>query len=158
MTWERGRDAVARLVDAGDLERVAVSDEVARRLLEYAEAHMALAGKGLKLDPAGALHLSYDAARKACAALLAVQGLRATSRGGHVVVIETVRAQFGDRGAFKVFDRLHRLRRRRNASEYLDPDSPTVTDEDARQALTTARDTVEAVRRLIGGGQLDRFE
>ena len=58
-----------------------------------ADAHVRLASKGTSDDPAGALQLSYDAARKAAAALLAVQGLRATTRGGHIAVIDSVRAQ-----------------------------------------------------------------
>jgi len=34
-------------------------------------------------DPDSAFTLAYDAARSACTALLAQQGLRATTRGGH---------------------------------------------------------------------------
>ena len=118
---------------------------------------MVLASKGVEEDPAGVLQLSYDAARKASAALLAVQGLRATSRGGHIAVIDAVRAQFNDRGGMDVFGKLHRLRRRRNATEYPDPDSPTVTAEDARHALAIARETVDAATRLIASGRVDEF-
>lgn len=93
MSWERGRADIERLIADGELERVPPSDEVAARLLSDAEAHIALASKGVEDDPAGALQLSYDAARKASASLLAIQGLRATSRGGHIAVIDAVRAQ-----------------------------------------------------------------
>lgn len=41
----------------------------------------ALASKGIEDDAAGALQLSYETARQASAALLVVQGLRATTRG-----------------------------------------------------------------------------
>ena len=98
MTWARGRDEVQRLIDDGEVEIVEASSDVADRLLRDAEAHVRLASLGLDDDPAGALQLSYDAARKASAALLAVQGLRATTRGGHFAVIDAVRAQFNDRG------------------------------------------------------------
>lgn len=94
----------------GKLERVPPSLDISRRLLADATAHVRLAASGTDEDPAGALQLSYDAARKACAALLAVQGLRATVRGGHVAVIDAVRAQFPDRDDTAVFSRLHRLR------------------------------------------------
>jgi hypothetical protein len=114
MTWERGRKDIERLIADGELERVTPSDEVATRLLADANAHIALASKGIEDDPAGALQLSYDAARKASAALLAVQGLRATTRGGHIAVIDAVKAQFNDRGGMEIFGRLHPLRRRRN--------------------------------------------
>lgn len=158
MSWERGRADIERLLENGELERVTPSTEVAGRLVASAEAHIALAGKGVDDDPAGALQLSYDAARKSSAALLALQGLRATTRGGHIAVIDAVRAQFNDRGGMDVFGKLHRLRRRRNATEYPDLDSPTVTDGDAAQALAIARETVDAVKRLIDSGKLDPFE
>lgn len=158
MSWERGRPDIERLLNDGEFERVPPSPEVADRLLATADAHIALAGRGVEDDPAGALQLSYDAARKASAALLAVQGLRATTRGGHIAVIDAVRAQFNDRGGMEVFGRLHRLRRRRNTTEYPDADSPTVTEDDATQALDTAREVVDAAKRLIASERLDPFE
>ncbi len=118
MTWERGRATIEDLITKGELERVEASTDVADRLLGDAAAHVRLASLGLDDDPAGALQLSYDAARKASAALLAVQGLRATSKGGHVAVVDAVRAQFNDSGGIAVFGRINRLRRRRNDTEY----------------------------------------
>lgn len=158
MTWERGRADIERLLTDGELERVTRSDEVASRLVADADAHIGLASKGIEDDPAGALQLSYDATRKASAALLAVQGLRATTRGGHIAVIDAVKAQFNDRGGMEVFGRLHPLRRRRNRTEYPDLDSPGVNEDDARQALDTARAAVDAAKRLIDSGQLDPFD
>lgn len=157
MTWERGRSEVQRLIDAGELDTVVASGEVASRLLDDAERHIAFAAKGVADDPAGALQLGYDAVRKSSAALLAVQGLRATTRGGHVAVLDAVRAQFNDRGGVQVFGRLHRLRRRRNSTEYPDLDSPGVTGDDARRAVDTAREVLRATRQLISTGKLDRF-
>jgi HEPN domain-containing protein len=158
MSWERGRGDIERLIADGELERVAPSDEVAARLVADAEAHITLAARGIEDDPAGALQLSYDASRKASAALLAVQGLRATTRGGHIAVIDAVRAQFNDRGGIEIFSRLHTLRRRRNRTEYPDLDSPGVNEDDARQALETARAVVDAAKKLLASGRLDPFD
>ena len=158
MTWERGRADIERLIADGELERVTPSDEVAARLLADAEAHIALASKGIEDDPAGALQLSYDAARKASAALLAVQGLRSTTRGGHIAVVDAVKAQFNDRGGMEIFGRLHALRRRRNRTEYPDLDSPGVNEDDARQALDTAHAVVDAAKKLFDSGRVDQFE
>lgn len=158
MSWERGRADIERLLAGGELEHVTPSDDVASRLLADAEAHIGLASRGVEDDPAGALQLGYDAARKTSAALLAVQGLRATARGGHIAVIDAVRAQFNERGGMEVFARLHPLRRRRNRIEYPDLDSPGVNEDDVRQALDTARQVVEAAKRLIASGRLGRFE
>ena len=124
MSWARGRADVEQLIADGELERVGPSGDVASRLLADAGAHIGLASRGLVDDPAGAFQLCYDAARKAAAALLAVQGLRATTRGGHIAVIDAVRSQFNDEGGMAIFGRLHALRRRRNRIEYPDAESP----------------------------------
>jgi len=158
MSWERGRADIVRLITDNELERVTPSHELATRLIADAEAHLTLAAKGIEDDPAGALQLSYDACRKASAGLLADQGLRATTRGGHIAVIDAVKSQFNDRGGMDVFGRLHALRRRRNRTEYPDLDSPGVNEDDARQALETAQAVVDAAKRLLDSGQLERFE
>jgi hypothetical protein len=41
-------------------------------------------------DLPGAYQLAYDALRKSAASLLEVQGLRATSRGGHIAIQDAV--------------------------------------------------------------------
>ncbi|HMG43182.1 MAG TPA: hypothetical protein VK611_17765 [Acidimicrobiales bacterium] len=155
--WQRGRLAVERMLESGELETVEPSLPTAERLLAAATAHIALAGKGVDEDPDGAFQLGYDAARKSCAALLAVQGLRATTHGGHVAVQEAVRDQFAGPNGMPVFGRLSRLRRQRNATEYPDPDSPTVTAEDAVACLAVAGEMLDAARRLVESGQLGRW-
>ena len=157
MTWARGRAEIQKLIDGRELELVEASIVVADRLLHDAEAHVGLAAKGIDDDPAGVLQLSYDAARKASAALLAVQGLRATTRGGHIAVVDAVRFQFNDKGGLPVFGKINRLRRRRNSTEYPSADSPGVTTEEAEQALTVARETIDAAKQLLGTGRLDEF-
>ena len=158
MSWARGRAEVEQLITDGELERVRPSPKVATRLLADAGAHISLASKGIQEDPAGALQLCYDAARKAATALLAVQGLRATTRGGHIAVIDAVRVQFNEEGGMAIFGRLHALRRRRNRAEYPDDDSPGVNEDDARNALDTARATLQATERLLGSGRLGTFD
>jgi hypothetical protein len=98
MTWQRGLEVIDRLLMDRELERVTPNLPVAERLLTDASAHIASGGLIASRDPAGAYQLGYDAARKAAIALLAAQGLRATSRGGHVAVQEAVQAQFGGPG------------------------------------------------------------
>jgi hypothetical protein len=65
---------------------------MADRLLVEAASHIGSARLIALTDAAGAYQLGYDAARKAALAVLAVQGLRATSRGGHVAIQDAVRA------------------------------------------------------------------
>lgn len=158
MTWERGRTEVERLIREGGLERVEPSSDMAARLIAESEAHLRLSKKGVDDDPTGALQLAYDAARKACAALLAVQGLRATTQSGHRALLDAAQFQFNDRGGVAVFGRLNRLRRTRHAGENPSADSPSVTTKDAEQALRVGNDAVDAARDLIASGRLSRFE
>src|SRR5215467_14011803 len=96
MTWQPGREKIAALMQAAELERVSADHRVADHLLDDAGRHLATAAVGLSSgDLSGAYQLAYDALRKSAASLLAVQGLRATSRGGHIAVQEAVIAQFG---------------------------------------------------------------
>ena len=110
MTWEPGRDKIERLLSNGELERVTPDTAVARRLLADATKHLDTAAPGLAAtDPSGAYQLAYDAFRKSAVALLAAQGLRATSRGGHIAVQDAITAQFGATvRTFKSFSRIRR--------------------------------------------------
>lgn len=101
--------------------------------------------------------MAYDAARKAATALLAVQGLRGTIRGGHVAVINAVRAQFDETGGTALFGRVNRLRRLRNALEYPSDDSPGVAKDDAERALAVAHEAVDFAQRLLASGRLGQF-
>jgi hypothetical protein len=127
VTWERGRERVGELLARGELEAVTASQVLAGRLVTEAEKHLAAAAQIAAMDEAGAYQLAYDAARKACAALLAQQGLRATTKGGHIAVQDTVDAQFGGKGGMASFGSISRMRRKRAASEYPDMSTPTTT-------------------------------
>ncbi len=154
MTWQRGLEVIDRLLMDRELERVTPNLPVAERLLTDASAHIASGGLIASRDPAGAYQLGYDAARKAAIALLAAQGLRATSRGGHVAVQEAVQAQFGGPGGHRAFSAFGRLRRRRNESEYPEPESPTIMPDDADDCLQTAAAILDAAKGLLDSGAL----
>ena len=158
MSWERGRNVVERLLADGELERLAPSPEMAQRLLKDGGAHVGLASRGTKDDPAGALQLAYDAARKAATALLVAQGLRPTTRGGHIAALDAARAQFNDKGGVAVFGRINRLRRRRHDSEYPSEDSPAITTADADRALDITRDAIAAATKLLATDKIRPFE
>jgi HEPN domain-containing protein len=94
--------------------------------------------------PDSSVVLAYDAARQACVAALAQQGLRPATAGGHYVIEETVRAQFGP-----VLRAFGGLRRRRNELEY--PLYPTeqANAEEAAETLRTADEIIEGVAKLL---------
>ena len=93
MRWNQGRATVDRLIADGELQRVPPSREHADQLL--AQAHKDLVSAGLLRDsnPKRAYESLYDAARMALTAVLENQGLRPTSRGGHIAPSAAVSAQ-----------------------------------------------------------------
>jgi hypothetical protein len=82
--WKEGRAVVERLLASRELDRVSADPDAAKKLIDSANRHLDSARKIRTSDPEGAYAALYDAARKSCAALLEAQGLRATSRGGHL--------------------------------------------------------------------------
>ena len=157
MAWQRGRQLIEELIQAGELSIVEESSEIADYLMADAVSHLKLARSGISYDRSGALQLSYDGVRKAAAALLVTQGLRATVSGGHIAVLDAVKAQFNDRGGMQVFGKLHQLRRRRNNSEYPTHLSATVTEHDAQHAINVATEVIQAAQQILDSGKLGRF-
>lgn len=147
MTWATGRDRVEALVELGHLELVTPSDEHATLLMNDAERHLASAEVLASTDASAAYALAYDAARKALSAVLARQGLRATSSGGHVAVQDAIEAQLG--GARSVVSQFGRMRRRRRDAEYPNEDSAPIDSVEVTEDLPHAAAIVEAARKLL---------
>ena len=153
--WNKGSEVVERLLEAHQLQRVATDASTVEGLIESARRHVATGRTAITSDPEGAFALAYDAARKAASALLAHQGLRATTAGGHIVIVEVMNAQFPGVAGLKSIDR---LRRRRNQAEYPDPSSyDPVTSEESEDALTVASECIETATRLVAAPQLGVF-
>lgn len=142
--WRRGEGTVDRLAGEGALQHVRGEEARGEPWLDRARRTMAAASAAIDADAASAFTLAYDGARFACTALLAHQGLRPTTRGGHLAVEEAVRAQFGD--AFKLY---RDLRIRRNELEYPTYPDETVDVEEAEQAIEAARTILAAAERLL---------
>lgn len=149
MRWTVGEEIIERLLAAGELQRVRPDPDMARVLLASARTHLESAIKIGQLDPDGGYQLCYDAARKSAAALLQVQGLRGTSKGGHVAITEATRAQFGNSLVGPAFRHLDRMRRRRNQIEYPSVASDRVTESELTAARTQAHEVVGVAERLL---------
>ena len=148
MRWQQGRDAVDGMVTRGELERVPPSREHADLLLAQAHQHLDSALAIARSDATGAYQLLYDAARKALAAVLENQGLRATSRGGHIAVLDAVSAQL-DPPLGAILRPFDRLRRRRNQAEYPTGDQPTFRSEDVARDAPKVREIVHAAAKVL---------
>lgn len=143
MRWKEGRAEIGAMLVSGELQRVPASREHADNLLNQARKHLASARAVVENDPEGAYAIGYDASRKALVAVLENQGLRATSRGGHVAVYRSVHAQL-DPPLGAVLRPFDRMRRRRNGLEYPDFEAPALTAADALEDLERARAIVDS--------------
>lgn len=110
--WTIGEAEIEALIAARELQQLTGEAASGELLLARASTTMATARSVVESDPDSAFVLAYDAARQALTALLAHQGLRPTTKGGHVAVERAARAQFGP--GFRQFGA---LRRRRNEPE-----------------------------------------
>lgn len=144
MTWNRGASTVDDLLTQGALERVSGAAADGTSLLESSAGLLASAERELSKYPEAAYVLAYDAARKACVALLSQQGLRTKSGGHHVTTEQVVRAQFG--GPFGTFSS---LRRRRAEIEYPRFPGDVVTTEEAAEAIEKARAIYDSSTELL---------
>jgi len=148
VTWQPGRDKIAELLAAAELQQVTADHRIAQLLLDDAGRHLATAAAALPSgDLSGAYQLAYDALRKSAASLLAVQGLRATSRGGHIAIQEVAQAQFGS--TVKAFKSFGRIRRARNNFEYPSTITPGPSPDDVRDAITTATRARDAAMTIL---------
>ena len=153
MSWETGNERVQELLDAGELGQVQPDSELARRMLADAARHLATAASAESTaDLTGAYQLAYDSLRKSAASLLEAQGLRATSRGGHIAIQGAVIAQFGS--SIRALRSFSRLRRARNSFEYPSTQSPGPSEDDVKDAIRVAREVNEAADKVLESGVL----
>lgn len=157
MIWKRGQATIERLLAEREIELVGVSTDLAEQLVAQARAHLNSAETVVSIDPEGAFQLAYDAARKACTALLAVQGLRATTRGGHRAVQEAVVDQFDGPSGSEAFRAFGRLRRLRAQAEYPGVERPSLTFEDVSDGIAAAARVVADATALLDSGQVTPF-
>ena len=144
MRWSAGEAAVERLLTEGRIERVQGAQADGESWLNRARRGLEAAQVLAESAPDSSVILAYDAARQACVALLAQQGLRSTTAGGHYAIEEVIRAQFSS--SLRSFGG---LRRRRNELEY--PVYPTeqASPAEAAETLKTAAEIIDAAGRLV---------
>ena len=132
-----------------DLQRVPPSREHADQLLAQARKDLASAGLLSASNPKRAYESLYDAARMALTAVLENQGLRPTSRGGHIAPYAAVSAQL-DPPMGAVVRPFDRMRRTRHRSEYPSFTTPDVTADDVTADLPAAAAIVETCAGVLG--------
>lgn len=144
MRWARGEAIIERLIDDRRLQKVSGAQADGAALLARAHRTVETARMIATDDPDSAYVLAYDAMRQACTALLAHQGLRPTTQGGHYAVEEAVRVQFGD-----AFRAVGTLRRRRNELEYPAYPGDEAEPDEAVEAIRLAQGIIESAERIL---------
>lgn len=142
--WPRGEAEIERLLDLRHLQKISNNAANGQPLLDKARRTLRTASSIVATDPDSAFVLAYDAARCAATALLAQQGLRPTTAGGHVAVESALRAQFGD--GFRGFGF---LRRRRNELEYPSVSVTTADVDEANESVDQSRSIIDAAGQLL---------
>ena len=104
--------------------------------LEDARRHLEAAEAIADIDPSGAYVLAYDAARKSVAAALLATGHRVRSRPGSHQAIAQFAKELAKQTNEPALNRLDRLRRDRNRSEY---GSKSFGQAEVREAIETAK-------------------
>jgi hypothetical protein len=135
------------MLERRELTQVVADLDLAKQLLVSAARHLQSSERVCEDDPELAYAAVHDAIRKAMAALLQAQGLRATTSGGHLAVQHAVRAQFGATMG-SLLRPVDRIRTTRHAIEY--PDRDTWIDADAvDDDLPRAKAIVDAAEQAI---------
>lgn len=147
--WAQGRAVVDDLLKRGQLERVAASRDLADLMIDQAVKHLESARLLAPVDTAGAFQLAYDAARKALAAVLANQGLRARGAGAHATLYEAVRAQLHP-PLGRDLEPFGWMRPLRNDTEYPSLDRPVATADDVEEATAAAAVIIQRASKVLG--------
>jgi hypothetical protein len=151
--WPVGREAILGMLDRAELTHVIADRDLATEMVDVAARHLISADAVAKSDPTLAYSAVHDAIRKSMAAVLQAQGLRATTKGGHLAIQTAFEAQFGrSMGAYG--RSVNRIRVRRHELEY--PRELSAVDaEEVLAEIPAGSRIVEACAGLIG--QLDVF-
>jgi HEPN domain-containing protein len=138
-----GEAEIEKLLAERQLQQVTGAQANGEHLLRRAARTLSTASDIVD-DPDSAYILAYDAARYAGTALLAQQGLRPTTSGGHYAVELALRSQFGN--GFRPFGA---MRRRRHELEYPSGPAETTTPKEAHEAIEDAQRLYDAASRLL---------
>ncbi|ASR39570.1 hypothetical protein BAY61_22985 [Prauserella marina] len=143
--WPDGRQAVTKLVSAGQLEMVGGPATDHRPFLRLAELHIGAAEQLIDTSPPSAFLLLSESAQLIASALLVHQGLRPATGAAEHVPGDVVTAQFGHQ-----FSQVELLRQR--SKELRNPISRDshVTNEEVKTYLATTRSLLSVSHNVIG--------
>lgn len=134
------------LRNRGLIEAVSTDRSRADQWLNDAERHLEAARLVGELDPSGAYVLAYDAARRAVAAALLMDGFRVLSRPGAHRALAQYSDWLATETGERALTRFDRMRRNRNQSEY---GSKAFGEAEVEAGIDTARAIRAACAKYI---------
>ena len=140
------------MLDRRQLELISPDSRLAHMQLDQARDALRVASEQATNRPEIALTVAYDAARKAVAAMLEAQGLRAKLPNAHLNVQNALAAQWGEGLA----DEFGVVRKARNRIEYPDSSTERATTRSAHRAVELAQKLLTLADEQIS--QLRLFE
>lgn len=146
--WNQGRAEIDALIAKGHVDKVKADRALADLMLQEAVRHLASSTLTASTDPTGSFAMAYDASRKALAAILENQGLRATTKGGHKAVEEAVRAQLVPPKKAEL-DGFGWMRVLRNNTQYPSLEKPMAEGDDALLAQGFAEDIIHMAEKVL---------
>jgi hypothetical protein len=136
------------MLSAREIQRVTPSRVHADQLMAQARQNLETAVQNCDANPVVAYSALYDAARYALTAVLENQGLRPTTKGGHIAPYDAVRAQL-DPPAGPRLEPYNQMRRTRHRGEYPDFTGPGIMAADVRDDLPDAEAIVEMCATVL---------
>lgn len=150
--WSSGRAVVERLLDEKKIATCRPDEAKARALIARARTHLVTArqlASAPNPDTEVAADALHAANRKACEAVLLVQGLESTKDGGHTAAAQVVREQARGGGpvpaTFGVFETVRQIRHAGDYGNMID-DLPA---DDILENLDGPIDLVDACEKMI---------
>jgi len=138
-------DFAAWLRDRLIKEQKPNNDQI-RNQLTRARKDLLSAEALFSIDRTWSFTIAYHATMRACKALMFSRGFLPTTKNPHKTVLSFAHSIFGDESK-NLFLRLDRMRRRRHDFIY-DAENDT-TESEAKSAISTARELIEKIRRII---------
>lgn len=138
--------ALDELLAEGSIEQVPPDEAMAAQWIADSGRHIEASEAITAIDPTGAYVLAYDAARKAVAAALLVEGYRVRSRPGAHQALARFARGLSDELDVPELDRFDRLRRNRNRAEY---GSRTFGSAEVEEAIAISRAILDACAGLV---------
>ena len=139
-------DLIQDLLKAGYLKSQPSDEGQAMKLLVRAAKDIRTARANLSIDEEAAYTFAYLAMLRSGRALLFIKGFRPAEMRQHKTVVEAAGFFMGKKYQ-ELIDRFEFMRRKRNQFTY-EPDLP-LSETESKQALASAENFVEQIRRLI---------